>query len=417
MAHLLNRWVQLLSIAARNVVSHRRRAALTALAVLLGVMAVTAMRGALNGVQKALRSEAIDSQIGAIQVHRSGYMAQIFGAPLDLDLPADAAFLNKIRAVPNVRAAAPRIQFGGMVSSGDATTFAMLQAVDPEMERLVCPSRSERLSEGELVSAAQPDGLVLSAELARRIGAARKPGDIGRVAVLANDRDGSLNAVDTRLIGLNGLPKSPGLETRLGVIGLGHAQELLRMPGRATEIAIAVDDLEQVEATRQALAGLLGKDYEVATWPELAKTVADATALQDKVLRLMTAVLLIVALVGVVNAMLMSVLERTREIGVMLALGMKRQSIVGLFFLESLVITAGAALPGLGLARVLLYWLARANLSFQAPGGGLLVVRPELHGSDVAVVLSAVVVGAIGAALIPARHAARLRPVEALTQI
>ncbi len=405
---------QLLRIAIRNVRGNRRRALLAGLAIMLGVLSVTTLRGMLNGVQAALRSEAIASQIGALQIHRAGYMAQVFGTPLDLDLAYDDALLKKLVAVENVKAVAPRINFGAMVSTGDSTTFAMITAFDPARDLQVCPLRYERLSDGALPSAKQPDGLVLSAELARRIGAKIQPGDVGRVAVLTNDHDGSLNAVDTRLIGVNGLPRSPGLETRLGLMGLAHAQELLRMPGRATELAVSVDDLEQLEATRAALLKVLGKDFEVSTWRELARAVADATALQDEILKLITAILLVVALVGVVNTMLMSVLERTREIGVMMALGMRRQAIVLLFVMEATVINIAAAVPGLLAAFGVLAILERADVHFQAPGGGVLHIHPVVLARDIEVVITVVVLGALAASIFPAMRAAKLRPVEAL---
>ncbi len=405
---------QLMRIAIRNVRGNRRRAMLAGLAILLGVMAVTTLRGMLNGVQAALRSEAISSQMGALQIHRAGYMAQIFGTPLDLDMPYDKAFLTRLEGVDNVKAVAPRIGFGAMVSTGDTTTFAMITAFDPELDVRVCPLRYERLSDGALPSKKHPDGLVLSAELARRVGAKVKEGDVGRVAVLTNDHDGSLNAVDTRLIGLNGLPRSPGLETRLGLMGLSHAQELLRMEGRATEIAVAVHDLDKLEETRAALRKVLGKEFEVSTWPELARPVADATALQDEILKLITAILLVVALVGVINTMLMSVLERTREIGVMMALGMRRQAIVLLFVMEATVINVVAAIPGLLAAFGVLAILERADVHFQAPGGGVLHIHPVVLGRDIEVVVSVVVLGALAASILPAMRAAKLRPVEAL---
>ena len=122
-------------------------------AIMLGVLSVTTLRGMLNGVQAALRSEAIASQIGALQIHRAGYMAQVFGTPLDLDLAYDDALLKKLAAVENVKAVAPRINFGAMVSTGDSTTFAMITAFDPARDLKVCPLRYERLSDGALPSA------------------------------------------------------------------------------------------------------------------------------------------------------------------------------------------------------------------------------------------------------------------------
>ena len=129
---------------------------------------------------------------------------------------------------------------------------------------------------------------------------------------------------------------------------------------------------------------------------------------------LITAILLVVALVGVINTMLMSVLERTREIGVMMALGMRRKAIVLLFVMEAAVINAAAAVPGMLAAFGVLAILERADVHFQAPGGGVLHIHPQVLARDVEVVLTSVIVGALIAAVFPALRAAKLRPVEAL---
>lgn len=407
----------LLQLAARNIGHNRRRALLAGLSVLLGVLAVTSLRGTLNGLQQALRQEAIASQIGALQVHRAGYLTKLAGTPLDLDMPLDDAFIKRVQAVDGVQAVAPRIVFGGLVSVGEQTTFSLLTAIDPVAEAKVCPLRPDRLTLGRLMKPEERDGLVLSGELARRLGAQIDAGDAGRVAILANDRDGSLNAVDTHVVGLNGLPGSPGLETRLGLMQLTHAQELLRMPGRVTELAISVDDLDRLEDVRAALQGVLGKDYEVSTWKELGRTVAEATALQDKALGIITTILMLVALLGIVNTMLMSVLERTREIGVMLALGMRRGRIVLLILAEAMIIATLSALPGLAVGTLIVRTLGQRGIAFTAPGGGLLHLHPFVTVRESLLVVLLASVGAIVAAVYPAWRASRLRPVEALSHV
>ncbi len=406
--------VRLIGLAARNIGHNKRRALLAALSVMLGVLAVTSLRGTLNGLQQALRQEAVASQIGALQIHRTGYMAKIIGTPLDLDFSVDKVFLDKVRAVDGVQAVAPRIAFGAMVSMGEQTTFSLLTAIDPAAEAEVCPLRQDRLTSGRLMLPSEKDRLVLSAELARRLGAKIDQGDAGRVAVLSNDRDGSLNAVDTHVVGLNGLPGSPGLETRLGVMQLSHAQELLRMEGKATEVAVAVRAIEDVDSVRDRLQAMLGPEYEVSTWKVLARTVAEATALQNQVLGIITAILMVVALLGIVNTMLMSVLERTREIGVMLALGMRRSKIVLLILAEASIIAAAAALPGLAGGTLIVRILGQRGIEFTAPGGGLLHLHPFVTASESLLVVALACGGATIAAVYPAWRASLLRPVEAL---
>src|SRR5579871_952414 len=110
----------LIRIALRNVLRNRRRSLITLFAVFLSLAVMVFIRGFLNGMQATIREGVIYGQVGALQVHKKGYLAAMQGG-LDLDLPADEAFLGKIRAVPHVRDATARIPFGGMVNANDQT--------------------------------------------------------------------------------------------------------------------------------------------------------------------------------------------------------------------------------------------------------------------------------------------------------
>src|SRR5690606_18681763 len=113
---------------------NRRRTLITLAALLLGVSVMVIIQGLINGLQRAMITSVVDSGVGALQIHRAGYMKNVLASPLDLDLPADEAFLDKVRAVPGVKAAAPRILFAGNVSVDDTTLFAIATALDPVLE-------------------------------------------------------------------------------------------------------------------------------------------------------------------------------------------------------------------------------------------------------------------------------------------
>lgn len=401
----------LVPIAVRNVLRNRRRSLLAALSVFLGVFAMVFMRGFLDGIQGALIDDAVNGQVGAIKIHRSGYLKQVFGLPLQLDVDAEDAFLARLEQVPGVTAATPRLVFGGMLAAGDETRTSLLTAIDPVRELRVCPARAARLTSGSFLSLQPAGGLVLSAEMARRL--SLRPS--GTLAVLSPDRDGSLNAMEATLVGTTGLPGAPGIDTKQGVVALAAVQELLRMPGRATEIAVAVEELADVDRVRERIARELGPAFEVITWREALPAMVEMFLHQDVVFGFVSLVFLVIALIGISNTMLMSVLERTREIGVLMAVGLRRRTIVQLFLLEAVALAVAGAVPGAIAAVAVARALQARGIPFHAMGGGQILIRPEVRAAELAFAIGVCVAGTVLAALYPAWRASRLRPVEALS--
>jgi hypothetical protein len=194
---------------------------------------------------------------------------------------------------------------------------------------------------------------VLSPELAANLGV--KFGQ--RATILTSDRDGVMNALDFNFVGEYGQPGLPLPDKKLGFVPLALAQELLRMEGRATEIAVALHRFDDAEKVKPVLQAALGPEYEVSTWHDVASYVDDAIATQNFILNLIAGLFLFVALLGIANTMLMSVLERTREIGTMMSVGVRRRQILTLFLLEaSLLGLAGGVLGAFAGGGFVLYY-------------------------------------------------------------
>src|SRR6185436_19748940 len=132
------------------------------------------------------------------------------------------------------------------------------------------------------------------------------------------------------LVGAYGQPGLPLADKKFGFVPVAFAQELLRLEGRATEIAVAVHRVEDIDRVKPLLQAAVGDEYEVATWHDIATFYDDAVAAQNTVLNFIAGIFLFIALLGVTNTMLMSVLERTREIGTMMSVGVRRRQILGL---------------------------------------------------------------------------------------
>ena len=168
---------------------------------------------------------------------------------------------------------------------------------------------------------------------------------------------------------------------------------------------------------RDALRASLGPDYEVHTWSELFPFIKSLTGTQDFIFSIISGVFLTVVLLGIGNAMRMSVLERTREIGTMLAVGMRRRQIVKLFLTEGLVIGAIGGALGLTLGFLIVQFLGEHGISLPAPGASApSMIRPFISMKFMVGGFLGTPVGAAVAPLWPAWRASRLRPVEALAR-
>lgn len=426
----------LLKVASRNLRRNRRRTTITLVALVVGVVVLVGLRGFINGQQRVLVENLIQGRLGAVEVHRAGYVKNVLSSPLTLDMEDSPALRARLAKVPHVTAVAPRIEFGAMVSTPDKrpppddgsplpeadqgkTSFFIATAVDPVLEVKVTPRRAELVTVGTMFPDAQAPQVVLNAEFAAGLEAPLLdptkplPPVEQQTALLAGDRDGALNGENVMLSGT--LPSfSPG-DKRNGLVPLGLAQKLLRMEGRVTEYALAVEPLEAAPTVRAALQAELGPEYEVHTWDELFPFIKSLTGTQDFVFSIVSGVFLAVVLLGVVNAMLMTVLERTREIGTMLAVGMRRRQIVTLFILEGLVIGTIGATVGVVLGVLLTLFLNHHGIPLPSPGATVpSIVRPFITARFLLAALVGAPVGAALATLWPALRAAALRPVEAL---
>ena len=403
----------LLRIAFRNVLRNRRRSIITFSAVFLALGIMVSLRGFLNGMQENIRQSVVFGQTGALQVHRKGFLKSVNTSSLDLSLPTDEV-IGKVLAVPGVKAATARITFGGMANANDTSAVALFWAIDPQREIVVCPRRLEMISEGRPLTATGPASGVFTPELSASLGI--KMGE--KATLLTNDRDGVMNALEVDFVGLYGQPGLPLPEKKIGYVTLAFAQELLRMEGRATEIAVAIHRFDDADKLKPQLQTALGPEYEVSTWHDVAPYIDDAIASQNFVLNLIAAIFLFVALLGIANTMLMSVLERTREIGTMMSVGVRRRQILSLFLLEAALLGLAGGILGSAAGSTFVLYYGAKGIVLRFPGLlAPLHIYPVISFGYIVFVLVLAAGGAALAALWPSVRASRMRPVEALSSV
>lgn len=405
--------MRLWALALRGVRRNRRRSGLTALAFAVGALAVVSLRGFSEGFVQLVLEQIVRGRSGAIQVHRAGYVDALEALPTWLDLEHSPAFEDRLRAVPGVRAVAPRLRFTARASNGSVEAPVLVRAVRPDHERAVCPAfGTDVLPPGR----ALPDdegatGAVLGRELAQALGLGPDPGG-ARVFLSAASASGRANALDVPVLGLSAM-QLPFENKRVVTLPLALGQRLAGQEGRVSEYAVDVADLESPEPIAAALRAELGPGYEVHTWRQLEPYARDTLRRQRGVVAAVGAVLLLLVLLGIASTTFMGVHERTREIGMLLALGLRRRQVLALFVLESAVVgLAGAALGAAAGAAVVAFFGARGvRLELLDTH---VTLYPVLEPGTLLLGLAAGVVAAACSAALPARQAARLDPVEAL---
>lgn len=398
-------------LALRNVFRNKSRSALTCGAIGFGVFMTMLLGGFVFGLTNIIIFDAILGKVGSLQVHKRGFDNVKDNFPLDYDMPYGGELEKSIASTPGVRAVTGRIVFGGSLNNGTRNTFVIANALDAAKEYIVCPSGKRGL-EGKALTAGDDTKGVLGFELSEALNA-----KVGQTLVIqAATRDGQQNALDMEMSGT--VNNNAPLESkRMVYVPLAMAQNLLKLQGRVTEYAVALNDVEDVEAMAKKLAAKLGPDYHVQTWREIRPQIVDIVKTQRVVLLFVCLVFLIIAVFGVVNTMLMAVLERTREIGTMMAVGIRRSKITALFLAEAtamaLLGTGTGAVLGFAFNAVVIHGFG--GLPMSPPGSkAKIMLLPYVPGWLVVVTVTATALATILAAVYPAWRASKLRPVEAL---
>ncbi len=410
---------KLLIMAWRNVWRNWRRTVIAGIAIALGLTLILMFDGFLGGMNEALYGNTVKLQGGHVQVHAPGFREKANRLPL-LPLVDSGAAVEAALAQPEVIAVSQRIETGGMVSSREGTMSVAITGIEPEQEAPVSLV-AENVVQGRWLEANDEDVLLIGAALAERLEVT--VGD--RVTLVGRATHQQMRRRTMTIVGIYDLG-IPDVEKSLVYVSLLEAQTLFDLRDQATEVAIYLEQVGQeppvVERLQAALSG-----YEVDAWDTLDPSAKQMMELEAQIMDMFGLVILLIAGVGILNLMLMAVFERTREIGLLAAMGLKRRETVALFLLEGVLIGLLGALAGCVLGGAVGAYYGRVGIDWVALYGGLDVGeysgliglmgdRLYLRIGIGVLVERALTVGVIAAlaSLYPAWQASKREPAEAL---
>jgi ABC-type lipoprotein release transport system permease subunit len=407
-------------LARRNLTRSRRRTAITATTVALAVFLLQCFSALLIGIERQSFDNLIRYQTSNAKVFAAGYYQQREEFPLEKALVDPASLEQRIDGIPGVAASTPRIEFSAQLSNGadqiQVTGIGIaVSGSDRDVYRI-----AQAVVAGSYLQPGE-EGLLIGADLAKHF-----PVGVGDwLTVLVRTRRGAYEAIDLPVRGLLGTG-NPLIDKSVVMLPLETARRMLGMPGMATEIAVRfsatsweLPTLTRLRASLEAIPGI-----EVRGWRELEENFLALAKVKRSGQTIFMGIFVLLALVGITNTILMATFERTREIGALMAMGLRPAGVRRLFLVEGAVTGLVGSLLGSLLALGLILWLASVGIDVTAAFGEMDIgypVKDMLYPAvDLLWMLTVILftgLMATVAALYPAARASRLDPAEALRHV
>jgi len=347
-------------LAWRNMWRHTRRTFIIVVAMGLGLALMMFYDGIVAGFNQAIYGNAIKVLGGNIQVHAEGYRLKADRMPL-LPLTDAQAVVDAASADPRVESATRRINTGGLASSVEGAFAVGITGIEPEQEQTVNLA-AQHVIAGRYLKADDGDVIFIGKGLAEAMGVG--VGD--RIALSGRSKHEQMRRRTMTVIGIYDLGMAE-IEKRTIYISLAEAQDLYNLTGQSTEVAIVLRMLGQESVVIEALKPKL-PGYEVESWETNFPELQSALGTKGGVMNIFSVTILMIAGIGILNLLLMAVYERTREIGLLGALGFRPSQISLIFVLEGTMIGLVGVVVGIGIGLLINGMLMRVGLDYSQFG-------------------------------------------------
>jgi putative ABC transport system permease protein len=400
-----------LSLVWRNIWRNRRRSAISMGSVMFAVLIALVMRSMQLGFYGRSIDNVVSFYTGYIEIHEKGYNEE---QSVDLSFAASDSLLSAVRRTPGVTKITPRLESFALVSTSATTDGALIVGIDPAAEDRFT-GLAGRVSAGRYLEDGD-SGILLADGLASHLGAA-----VGDTVVALGQGYHGLTAVGKYpVVGLAKFPIND-LNSGAAFLTLPEAGDLTGAEGRLTSLAVMLHRQRDLARAARRLRADLGPSFEVLTWDEILPELVQLIEWDNAGGLIMLAIIYVVIGFGILGTVLMMTMERTREFGMLISIGMSRLRLQAVVTIESAFLSFVGALTGaLVSIPVIVHFHAHPlHLSGTAAQAtirfGFEPVMPFLLSPDLFLNQGLVVLGiALIASLYPAIRIAALDPVAAL---
>ena len=408
-----------LGLALRNLRRNARRSLLTASAMTFGLAVLMWSKAINDGGHESWVTSAVRIGTGHVAIQtpgfaKSGSLADRLSAE---QLAAAESALRAPEVAPLVRAAAPRLVVSGLASSANGAAPVQIAGVDPAAEATFSMVAGSAVG-GAFLAPGDRIAAYVGADLARRLAL----GVGSRLVLTAQAANGEITGQLVRVVGTfkSGLP---AIDEGLVYVPIATVRAWLGTPGAATTLAVLLRSSQASARVARVLRQRLSPGVGALTWREAAPELDSAIRIDDWSGYAFLLILGIIVALAIVNAVLMSVLNRRREFGVLQALGLTRRETSLVVFVEGVVLSAVSGVLGMIIGFGVTWLLWRHGLDFSALMKGDItfagavispIIVPEFRTSQVLFCLTATLAIGVAASIYPARQAGRIDAAEAM---
>ncbi|MFC2088614.1 ABC transporter permease [Calditrichota bacterium] len=400
----------IVSLAWKNIWRNKKRSFIITIAISFGLWGGLFSGAIMMGMMESMVETAINRDLSHIQIHKADYSKE---KEIINYIPGGMHVLENIKKVDNVKAASGRTLINGMISSSTSSFGTKIIGINPE-DAIKVTDINQSISEGIYFGEKYRNQIIVGKKLTERLNLKLH----SKVVLSFQNLNGEITYIACRIVGIFKTASTLFDESNVYVL----QKDLFRILESESvfhEIAIKVDNVEQIESVDEAIkskyAGL-----EVKTWSKLAPEIAFLSETFEIYTYVFVIIILFALLFGITNTMLMSVVDRTREFGVLLAIGMKKGRVFVMIVLETILLSLTGGIIGIIISVASIAYFSGTGMDLSAIATSLesfgvsAMLYPFLPMAMYVVLTVMIIIAANIAALLPAWKAMHLVPSEAI---
>lgn len=400
------------SIAWRNIWRNKLRSLIVILAITLGLFGTLFMSAFTTGLVEQKVDSSIKNEISHIQIHTNEFMQE---ETAKFFFPDAIEKKETIRQTEGVKAVSSRLKTNAMISTAANGTGVNINGIQPDEEKLVT-NIHESLVDGDYFEKQSKTSLML---ISQKTASSLKAKVGSKIVVTIQDMNGDLIYGLFRVVGI--YKSGNGMYDELNVfVKSSDLADLIGFDNQnATEVAILLNNSNQTDQVTETIRETF-PELSVMPWKEISPLLLAMSSMMDQFSYILLVIILIAMAFGIINTMLMAILERVREIGMLMAVGMNRRRIFLMVMLETIFLSLTGGLLGMliSLVTIKLTGISGIDLSVWGEGfeamGYPTLVYPSLYTGFYVILTILVILTGILSSIYPARKAMKFRPAEAV---
>lgn len=404
----------ILRIAWLNVWRNKFRSSIVILATTIGLFGGLAVSGLTKGMMLDMVEKALENQVSNIQIHDSDFVENNEVGYL---MKNTSGIIDQIKSDSEVKAVSQRTKSFGMASTASKAMGIMINGIEPENEKQVTKIYQKLTdSLGTYFTSTRKNSILIGEKLAKNLNAKIK----SKIVITFQDYEGNLTGASFRVEGIFKTQNSVFDEQNVFVLKSDFDKVLNLPPNSAHEIAVLLKDYHHTAVVVDRIKKIIPKEYLVEGWYEIDPYLKLSSSMTQFMLLIFMTIILLALGFAIVNTMLMVVLERTKELGMIMAIGMNRFKVFRMILYETSILAMIGGIFGIVVSAIFTWYFGNIGIDISSVGEGFAamgystIMYPLLEMSDYVQVGLLVLITGIIASIFPTIRALKMKPVEAI---